>query len=157
MLIARWPSSSSAAIFLQIDGLADRTRPTAGPGRSGAAGAAGVRRRQRPAARAAGARRAPAPSGAAGGRRDRRGQERHVRRVDLDAPGEQAVHDRLRQRGRRHAHNVELKTGRARASSRATTFNGVATKVYDVPALPAGAYTFLCTVHPTMTGTATLK
>ena len=32
-----------------------------------------------------------------------------------------------------------------------------ATKVYDVPALPAGAYTFVCTVHPTMTGTATLE
>ena len=37
------------------------------------------------------------------------------------------------------------------------TFAGVATKVYDVPALPAGAYTFVCTIHPTMTGTATLK
>ena len=37
------------------------------------------------------------------------------------------------------------------------TFNGVATKTYNVPALTAGKYTFLCTVHPTMTGTATIK
>jgi hypothetical protein len=33
-----------------------------------------------------------------------------------------------------------------------------ATVTYDVPALPAGSYLFICTVHPgTMTGTLTLK
>ena len=36
-------------------------------------------------------------------------------------------------------------------------FNGVATKDYDVPALKAGTYTFACAVHPTMTGTLTVK
>ncbi len=36
-------------------------------------------------------------------------------------------------------------------------FPGVATKTYDVPALPAGTYGFLCTVHPTMTGTLIAK
>jgi plastocyanin len=34
-------------------------------------------------------------------------------------------------------------------------FNGVATRTYDVPALDAGAYTFVCNVHPTMVGTMT--
>ena len=29
--------------------------------------------------------------------------------------------------------------------------------VYDVPALPAGSYTFVCTVHPNMTGTITAQ
>ncbi len=38
-----------------------------------------------------------------------------------------------------------------------TPFNGVATQVYNVPAQPAGKYTFLCTVHPTMTGNATIE
>ena len=33
---------------------------------------------------------------------------------------------------------------------------GVATTVYDVQALPAGAYTFVCTVHANMTGTLTV-
>ncbi len=34
---------------------------------------------------------------------------------------------------------------------------GVAQKTYDVPPLPAGAYSFVCTVHPTMTGTLTVN
>ena len=36
-------------------------------------------------------------------------------------------------------------------------FNGVDTRTYDVPALPAGTYGFVCTVHPNMTGTLTAK
>ncbi len=34
---------------------------------------------------------------------------------------------------------------------------GVAQKDYAVPALPAGTYAFVCTVHPNMTGTLTVK
>jgi plastocyanin len=36
-------------------------------------------------------------------------------------------------------------------------FNGVAVKVYDVPALGAGTYPFTCVVHPNMTGTLTVR
>ena len=36
-------------------------------------------------------------------------------------------------------------------------FNGVATKVYQVPALNAGTYAFVCSVHPNMIGTLTVK
>ena len=36
-------------------------------------------------------------------------------------------------------------------------FNGVATRTYDVPALPAGTYGFVCSVHANMTGTLTVK
>ncbi len=34
---------------------------------------------------------------------------------------------------------------------------GPAVVVYDVPAIPAGQYTFVCTVHPNMQGTATAQ
>ena len=54
-------------------------------------------------------------------------------------------------------HNVELRDGAGASVYKGEIFPGVATKVYDIPALPAGAYTFLCTVHPSMTGSATLK
>ena len=36
-------------------------------------------------------------------------------------------------------------------------FNGVETRTYDVPALPAGTYGFVCSVHPNMTGTLTVR
>ncbi len=36
-------------------------------------------------------------------------------------------------------------------------FPGVATMTYDVPALDAGTYAFICTVHPTMVGTLTAE
>jgi plastocyanin len=54
-------------------------------------------------------------------------------------------------------HNVELKNPDGTEAWKGEIFNGVETRVYDVPALPAGQYPFLCTVHPTMNGTATLQ
>ena len=38
-----------------------------------------------------------------------------------------------------------------------TVFNGIETRTYSVPALDAGAYSFVCTVHPTMVGTLTAQ
>ena len=54
-------------------------------------------------------------------------------------------------------HNIALKDPGGGEVFRGAIFNGVETRVYDVPALPAGAYTFACSVHPNMTGTATLQ
>ena len=54
-------------------------------------------------------------------------------------------------------HNVEFKGPDGAERLEGRDLHGVETRVYDVGALPAGDYTFLCTVHPTMTGTATLK
>ncbi len=34
---------------------------------------------------------------------------------------------------------------------------GVGSITYNVPALPAGTYTFVCTFHPNMTGTLTVQ
>lgn len=54
-------------------------------------------------------------------------------------------------------HNVEVKDAGGTSVYKGEIFAGVATKVYDVPAIPAGSYTFVCSVHPNMTGTATLQ
>ncbi len=54
-------------------------------------------------------------------------------------------------------HDVALNDGSGVAVWKGEVFNGVATRTYQVPALPAGTYTFVCVVHQNMTGTATLQ
>ncbi len=56
-------------------------------------------------------------------------------------------------------HNVALHLGDANGAElfKGPIFNGVETRVLDVPPLDAGAYAFVCTVHPTMIGTLTAK
>jgi plastocyanin len=52
-------------------------------------------------------------------------------------------------------HNVEIKQN-GQSVWFGEIFNGVETRTYDVPALPAGTYDFICTVHPNMAGTLTV-
>ena len=52
-------------------------------------------------------------------------------------------------------HNVEIKQNGTSVWV-GDIFNGVETRTYDVPALPAGTYEFICTVHPNMAGTLTV-
>jgi plastocyanin len=54
-------------------------------------------------------------------------------------------------------HNVALKDSSGAEVFKGDIFNGVETRVYDVPALPAGQYAFACSVHSNMSGTATLQ
>jgi Copper binding proteins, plastocyanin/azurin family. len=56
-------------------------------------------------------------------------------------------------------HNVSIHQGGATGAElfKGTVFNGVATQTYEVPALDAGTYAFVCTVHPTMVGTLTVQ
>jgi plastocyanin len=57
------------------------------------------------------------------------------------------------------AHNVSIHSGGPTGPElfKGDIFPGVATKTYDVPALDPGAYSFVCTVHPTMVGTLTVQ
>ena len=54
-------------------------------------------------------------------------------------------------------HNVEVKDSSGGSLMRGEIINGVADVTYDVPALAAGAYPFICSVHPNMTGTITAE
>jgi mono/diheme cytochrome c family protein/plastocyanin len=54
-------------------------------------------------------------------------------------------------------HNVEIKDAAGASVFKGEIFNGVATQQYQVPALAAGEYPFICTVHPNMTGTLTAE
>ncbi|HEY3334729.1 MAG TPA: cytochrome c oxidase subunit II [Candidatus Limnocylindrales bacterium] len=54
-------------------------------------------------------------------------------------------------------HNVEIKDASGGAAFVGDTITGVAEINYNVPPLKPGAYTFVCTVHPNMTGTLTVQ
>jgi plastocyanin/mono/diheme cytochrome c family protein len=54
-------------------------------------------------------------------------------------------------------HNIQIKDSTGAVKFQGDTFSGVATKAYQVPAITAGTYPFICTVHPTMTGTLTVQ
>jgi plastocyanin len=73
----------------------------------------------------------------------------------LSAPADQPFQIRFANNDAGIPHNVEIKDASGAAVFVGEIFNGVETRVYDVPALAAGDYPFLCTVHPNMTGTLT--
>jgi hypothetical protein len=54
-------------------------------------------------------------------------------------------------------HNIVIKDASGAEVFKGEIFNGVETRVYNVPALPAGSYTYACSVHSNMSGTATLQ
>jgi plastocyanin len=56
-------------------------------------------------------------------------------------------------------HNVAIHAGSPTGAEvfKGEIFNGVAERTYDVPALDAGAYGFICSVHPNMAGTLTAQ
>jgi plastocyanin len=53
-------------------------------------------------------------------------------------------------------HNVEIRDATGASMFKGQIINGPAKASYQVPALPAGSYMFLCDVHPNMTGTLTV-
>ncbi len=54
-------------------------------------------------------------------------------------------------------HNVAIKDPSGKELFQGTIITGPAATVYDIPPLPAGTYTFVCSVHPNMTGTLTIQ
>jgi len=54
-------------------------------------------------------------------------------------------------------HNVAIKNATGTEVFKGAIVNGVVTTVYQVPALDAGTYPFACSIHPSMTGTLTVK
>jgi plastocyanin len=54
-------------------------------------------------------------------------------------------------------HDIAIRDAAGAELFKGETFPGVDERTYDVPALAAGDYTFVCTVHPNMTGSLTAE
>jgi plastocyanin len=54
-------------------------------------------------------------------------------------------------------HNVAIHDANGAEKFKGEIVTGPATRMYDVPALDPGTYTFVCNVHPNMTGTLTAQ
>jgi plastocyanin len=75
---------------------------------------------------------------------------------DLSAPADTPFQIEFDNQDAGTPHNIEIKDASGGVVFKGEIFSGVATKVYDIPALPAGTYPFVCTVHPNMIGTLTV-
>jgi plastocyanin len=72
---------------------------------------------------------------------------------ELSAPADKDFVIRFDNKDAGTPHNVEIKDASGQSVFKGEIFNGVAVKDYAVPALAAGTYQFICTVHPNMVGT----
>ncbi len=77
-------------------------------------------------------------------------------KVTLQAPASQPFQITFTNNDAGTPHNVEiLRDGIS--VWKGEIFSGVDMRTYDVPALAAGSYTFVCSVHPSMKGTLEVK
>jgi plastocyanin len=75
---------------------------------------------------------------------------------ELTVPADQGFRMRLVNNDAGVPHNVAINDAAGTQIVISETFNGVEQREFDVPALAAGEYQFVCTVHPTtMVGTLT--
>jgi len=110
-----------------------------------------------PAAPAASAPTFPVPSGLGGGATGSpvqiSAQNIAFDRNHLEAPAGQAFVLEFDNNDPGVPHNVEIKDAAGMSLFKGQIITGPAKVMYQVPALPAGSYMFLCDVHPNMTGT----
>jgi plastocyanin len=80
-------------------------------------------------------------------------------KTELEAPADKAFAIAFTNNDAGIPHNVAIHKDSPTGAEvwKGEIFAGVAEKTYQVPALPAGTYGFVCTVHPNMTGTLTVK
>ena len=81
----------------------------------------------------------------------------HFKPTQVDVPAGEPFQIDFRNLDGGTLHNIEIKDAAGESVFRGQAFTGEAQQVYDVPALSAGTYSFVCTVHPEMTGSMTAK
>jgi len=72
---------------------------------------------------------------------------------ELSAPADAAFQIEFDNQDPGIPHNIEIKDASGKSVFKGDIVTGPIKTTYNVPALAAGSYTFVCTVHPNMTGT----
>ena len=70
--------------------------------------------------------------------------------ADLEVPADTPFTLEFMNKDASVPHDVEIRDRSGAPVFKTDTFPGVETRSFDAPALPAGPYQFVCTVHPTM-------
>jgi mono/diheme cytochrome c family protein/plastocyanin len=78
-------------------------------------------------------------------------------KTTLEAPADEAFQIAFQNNDAGVQHNVEIRDASGMTVFKGEIFNGVDSRTYRVDPLPAGTYQFICTVHPNMVGTLTVK
>ncbi len=124
--------------------------PSATPAASAGASAA-------PSGAAASPSTAPSPSGGAGATLNLVAAGIQFDQAALSAPANSPFVINFTNNDAGIQHNVAIRSASGDQVFTGDFVTGTGSTAYDVPALPPGTYTFLCTLHPSMTGTLTVK
>ena len=81
----------------------------------------------------------------------------HFKPTQVDVPADEPFQIDFRNLDGGTLHNVAIEDAAGDTIFRGQAFTGDAQQLYDIPALPAGIYSFVCSVHPEMTGSMTAK
>ena len=73
--------------------------------------------------------------------------------TSLTAPANAAFQIKFDNQDQGTQHDVAIKDSSGALKWQGDLIAGIAETTYNVPALPAGSYTFVCVVHPSMSGT----
>jgi len=133
--------------------------PTPGPSQSAAAAAApsaGASAAAPSAGASAAAPSAGASGGAGGTVIDLTAQNIAFQQTTLTAPANTPFTIHFDNQDTSTPHNVVIKDSSGAEKFSGNLVTGPAQVDYQVPALPAGTYTFVCAVHASMTGTLTV-
>lgn len=98
-----------------------------------------------------------ASGGAAGATVELTAQNIQYDKTELEAPAGQAFALKFSNQDAGVPHNVAIKGASGADVFKGEIVTGPTDTTYQVAALPAGTYTFYCSVHPNMTGTLTVK
>ena len=76
--------------------------------------------------------------------------------TELTAPADETFYILFSNNDPGVPHHVQINDASRQMAFTGPLCNGGATRWYEVPALPAGTYTYICTVHPNMKETLTV-